>query len=158
MNYSAEIPLTLKQRVQHIVDEVLTDPAMFLVDVDVRGTKGSRVVDIFVDSDQGLDVDALAKISREISFLLETEDFIDGRYKLNVSSPGLHRPLTMVRQYKKNIGRSLKITYETETGQSVLKGELLKITDDHLEIAVSKKRTERIDIASITESKIVLPW
>jgi len=79
-NMTVETPAA---RVQALVEEVIFDSPLFLVDLIVRGHKGSRVVEVYLDSDRPLDVDALARISREVGFLLDTEEVIDGKYTLN---------------------------------------------------------------------------
>ena len=149
---------TLEQRIHEIVNGVVADPSHFLVSVSVRGVRGSRVVEVFVDGDDGVGVDVLAKYSREISFLLDTEDFIDGRYKLNVSSPGLDRPLFELRQYKKHIDRKLKVKIQTPEGNKVQEGVLSSVGDEFIELTFSNKQSSKIDFSEIVESKVVLPW
>lgn len=155
---SSDISQTIDQRVQRVVEEALTDESMFIVDLTVRGVKGSRVVEVFLDSDNGLGIDTLATLNREIGFLLETEEIIEGKYTLNVSSPGLDRPLTLPRQYKKNKGRSLKVKYKTEDGHSLLKGELLDSDEAFIEVKSSSGEVQRIPMEDVIESKIILPW
>ena len=158
MNDSTDITQTIDQRVRRVVDDVLTDDSLFVVDIVIRGVKGSRVVEIYLDSDTNLGVDMLAKINREIGFLLETEEVIDGRYTLNVSSPGLDRPLKLPRQYKKHVGRPLKVKHKKDDGHSIAKGTLSDSTEEYIELTSPKGETNRILILDIIESKIVLPW
>ena len=158
MNDSTDITQTIDQRVRRVVEEVLTDDSLFIVDIVIRGVKGSRVVEVYLDSDTVLGVDILAKVNREIGFLLETEDVIDGRYTLNVSSPGLERPLVLPRQYKKHSGRPLKVKYKTAEGQSVKKGTLSDSNEEYIELELPGGSVDRILISDIIESKIVLPW
>ena len=149
---------TLEERIHAIVSGVITDPSHFLVSVSVRGVRGSRVVEVFVDGDEGVGVDKLAKYSREISFMLDTEDFIDGRYKLDVSSPGLDRPLFELRQYKKHIDRKLKVKFTTPEGNKVQEGVLTGVGDEFIELTFSNKQTSKIDFSDVVESKVILPW
>ena len=149
---------TLEQRIAAIAEGVLSDASHFLVAVFVRGVRGSRVVEIFIDGDQGILVDMLVKYSREISFMLDTEDFIDGKYKLEVSSPGLDRPLSALRQYTKHIGRKLKVKIQTSEGSTVQKGVLADVGDDFIELTVANKEIRKIAFSEILESKVILPW
>lgn len=159
MNHlSADITSTLDERIQRIVEEVLTDPALFLVEVSVRGVKGSRVIEIFVDSDHNIDIDMLASLNREIGFLLETADFIEGKYRLNVSSPGLDRPLVLPRQFRKNLGRQLKVKMRLPDGNKTVKGTLATINDDSVELKLANGDVQEVAFDSIEEAKIVLPW
>ncbi len=149
---------TLEQRVFAIAENVLTDASHFLVAVSVRGVRGSRVVEVFIDGDAGIGVSALAAYSREISFMLDTEDFIDGKYKLDVSSPGATRPLVQLRQYKKHIDRNLKVKYEHAEEVKSLKGVLTAVGDDHVELTFANKKSQQIAFSDIIESKVLLPW
>ncbi len=159
MNHlSVDITSTLEERIRRIAEEVLTDPALFIVEVSVRGVKGSRVIEIFVDSDNNIDIDMLASLNREIGFLLETEDFIDGKYRLNVSSPGLDRPLALPRQFRKNAGRQLKVKLRLPDGNKTVKGTLATINDDFVELQLENGDLQKITFDSIEEAKIILPW
>lgn len=159
MNHlSADITSTLDERIKRVVEEVLTDPALFLVEVSVRGVKGSRVIEIFVDSDNNIDIDMLASLNREISFLLETADFIEGKYRLNVSSPGLERPLVMPRQFRKNLGRQLKVKLRLPDGNKTVKGTLATINDDFVELKLANGDLQQVAFDSIEEAKVMLPW
>ena len=158
MNDFNNITQTVDERVQRIVEDVIAGSSLYIVEIIVRGVKGSRVVEVFVDSDQDLSIDTLAKVNREVGFLLETEDVIEGHYTLNVSSPGLNRPLRLPRQYKKNIGRTLKIKYASVEKRLVVKGELIQAAEEFVELKLAGGNVQRISMDEIIESKIVLPW
>lgn len=148
------------QRVSELVEEVIGGSPVFVVEVSVRGTRGSRVVDVFVDSDEDLGVDELARISREVGFLLDVEDVIPGRHNLNVSSPGLDRPLALPRQYRKHVGRTLRVHYAKEdgSGHTEVEGELRSVDDDAVEVAASDDDVRRIRFENVVWAKVQLPW
>ena len=74
----------IADRVRTLTEEVILGTSYFLVDVEVRGHKGTRVVEVYVDSKDEFGHDDLAVISKEIGFLLDVEDVVDGSYKLEV--------------------------------------------------------------------------
>lgn len=146
-------------QVRALTEEVIAGTPYFIVDVEVRGHKGTRVVEIFVDSDTGLSHDDLARISSEVGFLLDVEDVIDGSYTLEVSSPGIKRPLTMPRQYRKNVGRVLRVKYESEDGQTeTIVGELQAANDEIITITAASGEERQIPYAAIERAKLELPW
>lgn len=151
---------SMANRVTELVKEVIADTPVFVVEVAVRGTRGSRVVEVYVDSDTDLHVDELARINREVGFLLEMEDVIPERYHLNVSTPGLDRPLSLPRQYKKNMGRALRVHYAREdgSGNTEVEGELMHTDEDAIEIAASESDVRRIRFDDILWAKVRLPW
>lgn len=150
--------LTVQERIEAIAGDVISNAGHFLVEVSVRGVKGSRVVEVYVDGEEGVGLDDLAKYSREISFMLDTEDFIDGRYKLEVSSPGADRPLLQLRQYKKHLGRKLKVKLQAQENSKVLKGVLSNIENDVITLTLENKEVRQIAFSDIIESKVLLPW
>lgn len=147
----------LRSRIRALAGEVATDSDAYVVDVQVRGQKGSRIVEVFVDADEGVGSDDLARISRGLAFLLETEDVVKGKYYLNVSSPGAERPLTLPRQYHKHVGRPFEVKTGPETDPTVRTGTLVAVRDDAFDLDVDGT-TETIPFAEVTEARIRLPW
>ena len=152
-------------RLQELVREILPDPSLYVVEVDVRGARGSQVVDVYVDGDEGIGVDQLTKISRELGFLLDSEDIFDSKYNLNVSSPGIDRPLKAPRQFKKNIGRELVVEYrEEESAPSAFATGTLQTADDEgLTLQLSSDEhpeggDTKIPYVQVREARVRLPW
>jgi ribosome maturation factor RimP len=117
------------------------------------------VVDIYVDSDEELSIKKLAEVNREVGFLLDVEDLIPGRYNLNVSSPGLDRPLRLPRQYRKNIGKPLRVHYNKPDGAGTteIEGELVDVDDVAIEVKDGGD-VRSIPLQDIVWAKIRLPW
>lgn len=147
-------------RVRALADEVLASTPYYLVDLDVRGRRGSQVVNLYVDGDEGVGVDDLAEISREVGFLLDVEDVCDGPYTLTVSTPGLDRPLRLHRQYKKNIGRTLLVHHRKAdgSGNTDTVGQLTEIDEEALYLTPDKGKTQQISFADVHWAKVKLPW
>ena len=129
--------MDLKQHIEELVEAQLA-PEEFIVEVAVSGERAANKVLILLDADTGISIDRCAELSRKVAHVLEEEDAIDNAYILEVSSPGLDHPLSSLRQYKKNIGRSVKVTLLNEEQK---KGELLEVTADH--IVVREKIKEK---------------
>jgi ribosome maturation factor RimP len=147
----------LRSRLQALAEEVAADRDAFVVDVQVRGQKGSRIIEVFADSGEGLGTDDLAALSRELSFLLDTEDVVAGKYNLNVSSPGADRPLVLPRQYAKHVGRTLAVETTDREASEARSGTLTAVRDDGFDLDVDGA-TETIAFADVAEARVVLPW
>lgn len=132
----------------------------FIVDVQVRGHKGTRVVEVYVDAETDLGLDDLATVSRELGFLLDVEDVVDGSYKLEVSTPGIKTPIKMPQQYRKNVGRTLRVRYQLDTHDSeqIEVVDLLSADDDGIDVEHGDGETERIPYDAINQARIELPW
>lgn len=141
-------------RVRKIVETVVPLDEVYIVDIVVRGRQGSRVVEVYLDSDDGVGLDQLASYSREVGFLLEAEDVIKGHYRLNVSSPGADRPMTLPRQMRKHVGRTLAV--KQGEGDSV--EGVLKAADEEGIVLKKGKQEVRLAFDTIQEARVVLPW
>jgi len=90
--------------------------------VDITSGAGSRL-DVYIDSDSGMTFTKCRKVSRYLESFIEEENLMGEKYVLNVSSPGIERPLKFARQYKKNIGRKVEVQLldgEKKTGTLAL--------------------------------------
>lgn len=153
--------LELRTQIYRLVEEAIEDRDVFLVDVVVRGRQGSRVVEVFIDADHGVGVDSLAKISRQLAFVLDSEDLIRGKYHLNVSSPGAEKALKLPRQYRQHEGRKIEITIRSENpegGSIVETGELVSSSAEDVVLRLGSGKQHKILFEEIDEAHIVMPW
>lgn len=147
----------LAAHIQSLAEEIASDKALYVVGVQVRGQKGSRVIEVFLDADEGIDLDELAAVSRDLEFLLDTEDTIKGRYYLNVSSPGADRPLVLPRQYRKHVGRQFRVITGEGEERRERTGALLAVHDGAFELEVDGQ-TETVAFDDVQEARVQLPW
>lgn len=156
---SAPVTDPLLESIQRLAEETVDDTDLFVVGVEVRGFQGSRVVQVTLDSDAGAGLDELAEASRRLSFLLDTEDVVKGRYRLDVTSPGADEPLHLPRQFPRNIGRTLEVRFrgEGETDETAT-GELTSATDTAITLATDDGKQIDIVHDAIREARVLLPW
>ncbi len=149
----------LRERVRALADALADEAGLYVVAVEIRGQKGSRVIEVFADADEGAGLDDLAALSRELGFLLEAEDAVKGRYHLNVSSPGADRPLVLPRQYPKHVGRTLRVEVQPEDGGEarVVTGTLAAVHGADFDLDVNGE-TETLAFADVAEARVELPW
>ena len=153
--------MNVEKRVKQLVEEKIADkPNLFLVDVKMH-TNGKLV--ILVDGDDGIGIAECVAISRHVGFHLEEENVIEKAYNLEVSSPGIDTPLTLLRQYAKNINRDLAIKMADGTKRE---GKLSSLTEDAIvieeKIKEKGKKAEVIEsvipINQITETKVLISF
>lgn len=134
--------MELKKKLEELVNRNLVSQDHYLVDIVLKGTDESRKVIVLLDGDEGINIDACAKVSRSMAAELELDDPFPGKYILEVSSTGIDHPLTLKRQYKSRVGRVLKIT--TKDSQEIL-GKLLDVDGDKIvleqKLKINKKQT-----------------
>ncbi len=152
----------IEQRVAMLVEEKIADrPDLFLVDVKMMP---NRKLVILVDGEKGIGIADCAAISRFVGFKLEEEETIAEAYNLEVSSPGIDAPLTLTRQYTKNIGRDVELKM---TDGKKRQGKLLGIQDDTITIQENikgekGKKAEAVEsavpLSEITETKVLISF
>lgn len=141
--------MNVEQRVTELVEEKIADkPDLFLV--SVKYNPGGKLI-VLVDGDNGIGIDNVVAISRHVGFHLEEENVIETAYNLEVSSPGIDTPLTLPRQYTKNVGRNLSV--KTTEG---IKREGKLIAADENAITIEETIKEKGKKAQIVESVIPL--
>jgi len=104
---------TTLEKIERIVLPILADLGMELVELEYQREGREWVVRIFLDKVGGVNLDDCASVSREVGTVLEVEDVVPEGYRLEVSSPGLDRPLKKAADYQRFIGELAKIkTFE----------------------------------------------
>ena len=100
-------------RIRTLAQPILDAMLLELVEIEFNRTGREAVLRLFIDKEGGVMLDDCAELSRELSVVLDIEDFIPCEYNLEVSSPGLDRPLKTAADYDKFTGRLVKVrTYE----------------------------------------------
>ncbi len=128
---------------------------MELVEIQFRREGQGWVLRFFIDKEGGITVDDCAAVSREISAWLEVEDCIDHAYVLEVSSPGLERPLKRPQDFIRFAGRRVRVKLRQDTGQGkVVIGTLVGLEDDAIVLLVDQTKLvlqqEQISRARLT--------
>lgn len=143
------------QNIKDLVAPIAEAEGLFVVDVEVN-TGGVTEVSLFLDgADRGVSLDECADISRELGFILEAHEVFDREYRLNISSPGLSRPLSDIRQYIKNIGRTAKMKYKEEEDFKKAKGVIVAVTEQIVTIDDEEAGALEVPFNDILETKIV---
>jgi ribosome maturation factor RimP len=130
-----------------------------VIDVLLRGDPSNRVLEVYVDSADGITIETCSQISRSIAEDAEAVGLLRGTYRLEVSSPGSDRPLKFPWQYRKHAGRRFKIPAQAATGRTTRTGVLRLADEEGIVIEEDGTRAEvRLGFDSIVEAKVVLPW
>jgi len=139
--------MQVEKRVAALVEEKIADrPELFLV--EVKMLPNNKLI-IHVDGDEGISIQDCVAISRHVGFHLEEENAIEQAYNLEVSSPGVGEPLKLIRQYNKNIGRTISIKL---AGGQKKEGKLLEVTENQLLIEEAVK--EKGKKATTTQTEV----
>src|SRR5689334_8141993 len=114
--------MDLAVEIRRLAESKLANESQFVVDVVLSSRQGPRKVLIFLDGDQGVSIDDCADLSREMAQALDENNWITDNYTLEVSTAGIDQPLKLARQYKKNIGRRVKVKLKDASSEGTLTG------------------------------------
>jgi ribosome maturation factor RimP len=144
------------ESVRTVAERVTADRAFELVDVEVQRAGGQQIVRLFVDKPGGVGLDDLQSVSDEVSAVLDAEDPIAGSYTLEVSSPGLDRPLRSEADYRRFVGRLAKLSsYELVDGRRHWTGRIASCEDGVITLDLEKEGLEaRIPWAKIAHGRL----
>ena len=139
---------------------ILLEPAVRalgfeLVDTEFAGTGRQAVLRIYIDSPEGVTVDDCAAVSHQVSAILDVEDPIPGHYMLEVSSPGLDRPLVKREDFQRFAGEIVKIrTSRAVLGRRNFTGRLAGIDGDIVILEMDKESFD-LPLGDIEKARLV---
>lgn len=155
-NLVSETVVEDQELIISLANQVLQDQDMFLVDTELKGTPENRIVWIFVEAEKGnVSLDRCAELSRELQLLLDVHGWHERKYTLNVSSPGLDRPLKDIRQYVNNVGRNAHVIFEKDGKQIRAEGTLADATPELIILVTGDRQQLEIPFTDIVEARIV---
>lgn len=139
---------------------VATELAAELLEVEVAGPTGRRLVRVTADAasddaEVGLDIDAIAVLSRRLGSALDEHDPIAGGYTLEVSSPGADRSLRRPRDFARNLGRDLRVTRTDDP--TVVTGRLLAADEVGITLETGQGQVV-VALVDIDDARVALPW
>lgn len=135
-------------RIQEFTEAFIVQwPDAFLVDVQV--TTGKNKVTILLDADHGINIDRCATVNKAlVKWIEEKKIFGSANYTTEVSSPGIDRPLKLLRQFLKNVGRTVQVQMAEGTGQV---GKLTAVTENDISLQLeSKTKNKQTEVKTIT--------
>ena len=156
------VVVDLIERVRAIADRVAGSYELEIFDVQFRRESSGMVLRVRLDRpgpsavpEDSVSVDDCARVSRDLSAMLDVEDIVPTAYTLEVSSPGLDRPLRQLRDYRRFEGRRAKLVMrEAVDGQTFFKGVLGGVEDTDVLIESDDGRRHRVPFGIITRANL----
>jgi ribosome maturation factor RimP len=137
-----------------MVDPILLNEGMELVDIEYRRESKGWVLRLTLDKEGGVTLDDCTRVSQEVGRNLDVEDFIQTPFTLEVSSPGLTRPLKTEKDFMKYCNRLIKVkTVDPVENRRQFKGELLGVSQGQIEIKVEKE-VFQISLSNVAKANL----
>lgn len=137
------------------VEPVVTGLGYELVGVEFGGGSGDGLLRVYIDTEDGITVDDCATVSESLSAALDVENPIRGAYTLEVSSPGINRPLFMRTDFERFVGEQVFVRMEQPLdGRRRFKGLLLQVEDGDILVEVDGE-SWRLPLAGVEEAHLI---
>ncbi len=143
--------------VSRLAEPVLSEHDLELVEVQFRQEQIGWVLRLIIFKEGGITVGDCTRVSREINHLLDVEDVIEQKYTLEVSSPGLDRPLRSSSDFRRNKGEKVRIDIEDDGGRQRLTGIVEKVDSDVVTMKIDGD-TRAFPLEKIKKAKLVIEF
>jgi len=147
----------MKENLEKLLVPILAAENADLVEMQINGKAGNQTIKVFIDCEGGTTLERCTKISREFSDKLEVEDVIPGKYRIEVSSPGLDRPLKKMQDFSRNLNREVDVVYEDAMELKSFRGKIVDVSNEAVQLQ-GKQEFKTIPISKIKNGKVSLPW
>ncbi|MCK5457651.1 MAG: hypothetical protein KAI45_11040 [Melioribacteraceae bacterium] len=142
--------IEISQKLQVAIEKL----GYLFIDIDFRGDERNRILEIYIDNEKGIITADCVDVSRVCGNLIEEENLIESKYRLDVSSPGTDRLAKFIQQYKKHIGRNFELEFEDQVSEK-FNGKLMDVNNDILKFEIDKK-IEEVNFKNIKSAKIIV--
>ena len=152
------VPKEIIEHVRTIAAPILMSEGMELVEVDYRRESRGWVLRLTIDKEGGVTLDDCGRVSQQVGRELDVEDLISSPYALEVSSPGLTRPLRTEKDFIKHCNRLIKLrTVDPINNRRQFKGKLLRVSNDQIELEMEEGIVQ-IPLAKIAKANLEIEF
>ncbi len=148
---------SFEDNIRQLIEPICIEESVIFYDVTIQGTGKNRIIKIIADTETGVTLNQCHVLSRKISDLFYRKDLFNGDYRLEVSSPGTSKPLQEPYEYRRSLGKNLKIIYIEGEEQKSTIGKLVSFDDEIITLQVEKEEVI-ISLNNIEKAKIQLKW
>lgn len=159
---------TLPSHVQELAERAASTNGVEVLDLKLRGQGRGRVLSVILDGDGPLEADVVERVSKDLSRALDQADPLQGSYTLEVTTPGLDRPLQSARDFRRQRGHEVSIARAgspdardngdaSEHGTSAVQGVVVDADDEAVVLEVDGSQV-RVPLSEVVRGKVVLPW
>lgn len=153
--YKEQVYTLSTERLNKLLQPLVEELGYEFVGLENSSNPKNAVLRIYIDSDNGIDLDDCTRVSREVAALLDVEDPISGHYNLEISSPGLDRPLFTPSHFEQFAGEMVKVTlFAPEEGRRKFSGRIVGAQDEEIQLIVDDTEIV-LSFGNIAKAKLV---
>ena len=149
----------VKHRILKLATQVADGQGVSVVDVEMTGSARKPMVRVFIDNEGGVTLDDCERVSRGLSALLDVEDMMRSSYVLEVSSPGLDRPLRDLRDFERSVGKLARVvTKEGIDNRTFFIGRIQGVKADSVLLAVGEGEIYELPFDRISRARLEIEF
>ena len=145
-------------KLREIAENLCDDMNLHLVDVEEKGNKNIPLFLVLADTEKGITLGECEKLSRAIQDEVDFSDDFPVKYGLDVSSPGLDKPLVEDYQFTRNMGKNISLKMKNIDANKKIVGKLKSLTDEIITLEDNKGQQNEFTRADIVEARVELKW
>lgn len=144
-------------KIRNYLETLLPSMGLELFDIQFRREGHGWVLRVFIDSETGITLDHCSEVSRELGQYLDVEDVIDHAYNLEISSPGLERPLRSVDEFRRFRGKQAKIRFhEAVDGEKIFVGEIESVEGEKILLRTKDNTAIDFTLKMLNKARLVI--
>ncbi len=144
-------------KVSQFLDNLLPEMGLELFDIQFRREGHGWILRVFIDSVNGVELEHCSKVSRELSYYLDVEDLIDHAYNLEVSSPGLERPLRSIEDFCRYVGKNARVKLSAgREGQKIFEGVIEKVHVNEIDMRMKDRSLLKFSYEELNKARLTV--
>ncbi len=147
----------LLKQIEKLAAPILEAEAVELVELKMVGSAGRPTLRLYIDCSSGVTLDQCCRVSRALSERLDLEDPVAHSYRLEVSSPGVTRPLSTKSDFERNLNRQVDVSVSMGEKEELISGTIVGISDTELHLRCNHETVD-VPISRIVNVRLRLPW
>ena len=151
--------MKVDEKLREEAARAVTRHGAHVIDVVLRGDHRRPVLEVFIDAEAPVTIEQCTQISRDLSTAIDGARMLANTYRLEVSSPGIDRPLQHAWQYPKHVGRKVQVTVRRPDGTLKMVGVLTAADAEGVTVAAGPgEEPVQVPFADIREALVLPPW
>lgn len=153
------VAIDVGDQIWTIAQEVVSDLGYELVDIELTGNRSQQVIRVYIEKPEGILLADCVAVSRKLGECLDEKDVIDNSYRLEISSPGIERPLRKIQDYERYVGRRVRIRLKGgRKRQRRIVGKIDGVDENNIRILSKDGETVSFPLTDIAKANLDVDW
>ena len=153
------VSIDVDSQIRTIAQEVVSGLGFELVDIELTGNRSQQLIRIFIQKPEGILLSDCVAVSRELGERFDDKNVIENSYRLEISSPGIERPLRKVQDFERYVGHRVRIRLKSkQEGKRRIVGKIVEVDDNMVRIISKNGQKASFSLADIAKTNLDVDW